>query len=196
ALLVIALWASSGGPLGVFASHFRSGIVTYALNREDSTLLDVTVTTTWRYPSENSYKLSAYLRTSVGDDTRLFKTSSDDVVSYGQDLLYKGYIMLRTTRSIPVPTDLPATIYISDCCRALNLVGFGDYSGYDDYSYFTFSTQYVAEAPQSIIVDVPPVTITVNAAPGHYAYFFVPAISPTGAPIICSINRALAFTAP
>ncbi|GIL92638.1 hypothetical protein Vretifemale_20146, partial [Volvox reticuliferus] len=195
-LFVIALSASAG-PLGAFADHFRSGIISYETNSQDPTLLDVTVTTTYLDIDDRNYWYDVYMRTAGNVNEYLFTTDKDDVLRYGQDPLYTRYIALRTSRSIPVPTDIPAIIDVWDCCRVDNLVGFGDYYGYSDYRDFYFSTHYVADAPKSIIVDMPPVMIAVKTHNSRdYSFVFVPAISPTGAPISCSINRGSAFTSP
>ncbi|GIL67523.1 hypothetical protein Vafri_20871, partial [Volvox africanus] len=72
----------------------------------------------------------------------------------------------------------------------MDLVGF---YGSTDYTY---GAMYVAGAPSSIIVDALPFMIAGQAASGGLAYFFVPAISPRGGAINCSINRDIAFTDP
>ncbi|GLI62739.1 hypothetical protein VaNZ11_005471 [Volvox africanus] len=192
ALLIIALSASAA-PLGAFASHFRAGIISYAPNSQDPTLLDVSVTTSWAYTDY----LYIYLWTAPTGNSYIFSTSSNDVVGSGTDALGNYYVTLRTTKSIPVPTDLPALITTSGCCRIYGLVGYGDYAGYSNYDDFAFSTQYVAGAPTSILVDALPFMLADRAkSPGTYAYFFVPALSLRGNPLSCAINRAIAFTAP
>ncbi|GIL69190.1 hypothetical protein Vretifemale_134 [Volvox reticuliferus] len=192
AFLIVAL-STCAAPFGAFASHFRSGMIGYKINRQDPSLLDVTVTTSW---ASNDY-LGIYMSSPNNGGTTLFSTSSSDVVGSGHSPQGSYYVTLRTTGTIPVPTDLPARIYASSCCRIDGLVGYGDYDGYYSYDDFEFAATYVASAPTSMIVDALPFMLCSQAsAPGGLAYFFVPAVSPTGATITCAINRAIAFTAP
>ncbi|GIL49104.1 hypothetical protein Vafri_5574, partial [Volvox africanus] len=190
--LLISFLSVSAGPLGAFATHFRSGIISYAPNRQDPTLLDVTVTSSWA----TNDNLDIYVRTPQAGNQDAFDTNRNDFVGDGYDPAGNYYLTLRTTRSIPVPTDLPALINTWGCCRIEGLVGYGDYDGYNEYKDFAFATMYVAGAPSSIIVDALPFMIAGQAASGGLAYFFVPAISPRGGAINCSINRDIAFTDP